>query len=228
MKRSPVKAKRSNLDESLKHKSTNGPDWKAVFSYIDAGDLIIGIDEVGRGAWAGPVVAAAVAMPHGLQLDGLADSKLLSPRMREHLSRLIRRNALAIGIGWVSSELVDRNGLSWAVKVSGLRALVATNLHLERCRVVLDGNVNYLGNLTASFALPKADALITPVAAASVVAKVARDRYLTGLARRFPEYGFNFHKGYGTPRHIENLASYGPSPVHRLSVAPVARRMIAS
>ena len=199
----------------------NGPTWEAVFALgvsDDEPDLIVGIDEVGRGAWAGPVTAAAVILPYGLQLPGLDDSKRLTPKRRVTLDRLIRRSATAVGIGWVTPVEVDEFGLSWAVRTSSLRALAMLPAFGQ---VILDGRHNFLAASHGSVAYVGADATITPVAAASVVAKVARDRYLEVLERRFPGYGLAAHKGYGTPQHRLALSELGVCAVHRRSYRPL-------
>ncbi|MDB5178769.1 MAG: Ribonuclease [Patescibacteria group bacterium] len=208
----------------MTHMPIPSPTWKLIRAHVRAGRTVIGIDEVGRGAWAGPVVAGAVILPPNLRLPGVRDSKLLSPAARERLSRDIRRQALAIGIGWVAPAEVDAHGLSWAVRESGLRALAGLGSSPDTI-VILDGRHNYLQDTAhESQAIVKADALIVPVAAASVVAKVARDRYMALLARRAPGYGFELHKGYGTRVHQAALATLGPSPHHRLSFAPLRAR----
>lgn len=191
--------------------------------YIREGRTIIGIDEVGRGAWAGPVVAAAVILPDRLQIPGLNDSKKLTPRSRLTLDRLIRQCAKGIGIGWVSPALLDEHGLTWAVRQSGLLALSDLLPGTRHYQVILDGSHNYLKKDHPSVAIVEADCLVTSVAAASVVAKVARDRYMTALSRRWVGYRLEKHKGYGTADHRAALARLGPSPCHRLSYTPVAR-----
>ncbi len=191
------------------------PDWQLV----PVGQLAAGIDEVGRGAWAGPVVAASVVLPHGLQLPWLADSKLVTPARRLVLDRTIRRQALDVGIGWVSASEVDEHGLSWAVRESGLRALAGMLTLVEV--ILLDGKHNYLVDDARARVIVKGDALVTPIAAASVVAKVARDRYMAGLAQALPGYAFGLHKGYGTAAHSAALRTLGVTPHHRLSYRPV-------
>ncbi len=193
------------------------PNWELLAGLQD--QVVAGVDEVGRGAWAGPVVAAAVVLPAGRQLAGLADSKLLPPVMRQRLDRIIRRQAVAVGLGWVAAAEVDAHGLTWAVRESGQRALTALGLAFDL--VILDGKHNYLEGLLPARTFVKADALITPVAAASVVAKVARDRHLRQLASQHRGYGFGQHKGYGTPAHAAALRRLGPSAEHRLSYAPL-------
>lgn len=201
-------------------KLQNGPSWEAVLSYLESGQVVVGIDEVGRGAWAGPVTAGAVILEPHLVIDGLRDSKLLTPLARRRLNRTLRAQAQAVGLGWVSATEVDEQGLSWAVRESGLRALTALDRSFDI--VILDGKFNYLTGYHPSITLVKADSLVTPVAAASVVAKVARDHYLERLARRYPDYGFASHKGYGTRAHAAAIAQLGCSPHHRRSWGPLA------
>lgn len=201
-------------------KQQNGPSWEAVLSYLESGQVVVGIDEVGRGAWAGPVTAGAVVLEPHLVIDGLRDSKLLTPLARRRLNRTLRAQATAIGLGWVAASEVDEHGLSWAVRESGLRALSALGHSFDI--VILDGKFNYLTGYHPSITLVKADSLVTPVAAASVVAKVARDHYLERLARSHPDYGFEAHKGYGTRAHAHAIARLGCSPHHRLSWAPLS------
>jgi ribonuclease HII len=179
---------------------------------------VAGIDEVGRGCWAGPVVAAAVILPPRLKLDGVTDSKLLSHARRIELARLIKRRALAVGIGWVAATEVDAQGLSWAVCQSGLRAL--SGLACPYDAVLLDGKYNYLQGHCYAQVIVKGDQLSLSIAAASIVAKVARDQYMAMLARRLPGYGFELHKGYGTATHRLALASLGPTEHHRRTWAP--------
>ncbi|HVQ44654.1 MAG TPA: ribonuclease HII [Candidatus Saccharimonadia bacterium] len=195
------------------------PGWRAVLPLVRAGRTIIGIDEVGRGAWAGPVVAAAVILPPRLRLPGLGDSKALAAPARRRLSRDIRRRALAVGIGWVAAAEVDAHGLSWAVRESGLRALAG--MSLEAAVIILDGRHNYLRGTHESQVFVKADATISPVAAASIIAKVARDAYMQRLHRADPRYGFDQHVGYGTALHAAGLAAHGPGPQHRYSFRPI-------
>ena len=198
------------------------PSWKLIEAHVRSGRPIIGIDEVGRGAWAGPVVAAAVILPPELIIEGLADSKLLTPAQRKGLNRQIRRYAQATGIGWVAPTEVDVHGLSWAVRQSGLRALIALNVPDEAI-IILDGRHNYLADAYTSETYIKGDATIVPVAAASVVAKVARDSYMMALSRRTPGYSFELHKGYGTRAHQKALAQLGASVEHRHSYAPLRK-----
>lgn len=180
---------------------------------------VAGVDEAGRGALAGPLVAAAVILPAGCPIIGLADSKLLTPERREALAVEIRRHALALSVVRASPETIDRAGLQ------------RTNLALlGRALRELDGGYDYaladgfpLANLPAPvLAIRKGDQVAACVAAASIIAKVARDQIMTRAARRFPGYGFERHKGYGTEQHWEALRKLGPSAYHRLSFTGVA------
>jgi ribonuclease HII len=195
---------------------------------INADQVLIGIDEVGRGAWAGPVVAGAVMAPAQHVFIGVRDSKRLTGLARRRGNRLIRATAAGIGIGWVSAAEIDAYGLGWAIHQSGLRALQSlleslTTPPIVMPLIILDGSHNYLASSHHSQAIVRADDTVPTVSAASVIAKVARDAYITSLARRYSHYGFDRHKGYGTPDHARALHQHGPSPVHRLSVQPVGK-----
>ena len=178
----------------------------------------VGIDEVGRGCWAGPLVAAAVMLDG--QLDGLQDSKIISKKNRERLEAAIIENATAFGIGWVWPREIDDNGLTWAVKTAMERALLSIQEPFDE--VIIDGNINYLHAIPHSRAIIKADNHIPAVSAASIIAKVARDRYMETTAHNtFPQYEFESHVGYGTKRHIELLKQFGASPEHRYCYKPI-------
>lgn len=187
------------------------PSWRLVKPYAGPGQWVIGMDEVGRGAWAGPVTAAAVLMRVGDRCPGAADSKLLDHAARVKMDRQIRRQAAAVGIGWASSAEVDEHGLSWAVRQAGLRALAEIE---SDALVILDGKWNYLKDHRPAAVFVKADSLITPVAAASIVAKVARDRYMERLERG-SLYGFASHRGYITKSHKFAVRAFGLGPYHR-------------
>ncbi len=178
--------------------------------------MVVGIDEVGRGSWAGPVVAAAVML--SAPVRGLRDSKLLSLRQRQQLSRIIRKHALAIGIGWVPAWVVDRYGLDQAVRLAMSEALQQVPPLYER--IIIDGNRNFLHEAGAE-TLVRADQLVPEVSAASIIAKVARDEYMASMAQRYPDYCFEQHVGYGTALHRERLAVHGVCRLHRLSYRPV-------
>lgn len=191
--------------------------------YADGYTHVAGLDEAGRGAWAGPVYAAAVVLPldqPGLPdlLSGVRDSKQLSPAQRERLLPLILEVAEVVGVGWPSPAEIDEMGI-----------LPATRRAFARAVARLDGQVNALlvdyvrlPDLDLpQRALPKADTHCLSVAAASIVAKVTRDRLMVALDQDFPGYGFARHKGYGTPQHRAALARLGPSSIHRTSWRPV-------
>ncbi len=186
--------------------------------------LIAGIDEVGRGAWAGPVVAAAVILPLDnphlrAALRGVTDSKQLTARQREHLFDRIRAEAVAFGVGGASALEVDQAGLMAATRAAMERAVAMLNPPPEA--LLVDAV-----DLTPVLAVPQrsviyGDALSLSIAAASIVAKVSRDRWMAGLEQRYPGYGFARHKGYGTPEHCAALERLGASDIHRLSYAPI-------
>jgi len=185
--------------------------------------LIAGLDEVGRGSWAGPVMAAAVALPlerQGLleDLAGVRDSKQLAPRQRERLLPLIRRAALAIGIGSVPAAEIDRIGIVPATRQA--MALALADLGLQPDYLLIDA-LRLPAIRLPQYALPKGDAKCLCIAAASIVAKVARDQLMVAEEARYPGYGFAAHKGYGTAQHRAALAQLGPCPIHRLSFAPL-------
>jgi ribonuclease HII len=185
---------------------------------------IAGVDEVGRGSWAGPLVAAAVILPLNNPgalriLQCVRDSKLLDPRLRRELREKIESVAIGIGLGQVSEGVIDEIGLSEANRRAMLDAVA--NLFPAPDALLLD----FVRLPTCSLpqmAFPRADRHSLSVAAASIVAKVFRDRCMETLAREYPGYGFERHKGYGTPLHRAALQAQGPSPLHRMTVRPVA------
>jgi ribonuclease HII len=179
---------------------------------------VAGIDEVGRGPLAGPVVAAAVVLG-GARIDGLADSKALEEQDRDRLFPEIVAAATGIGVGWATTRQIDR----WNILRATHRAmaLAVGRLPAPPVHLLVDGReVPELGR--AQTALVGGDARCACISAASIVAKVVRDRFMTRLSRRFPAYGFDRNKGYGTPEHIRALAESGPCPHHRRTFAPVA------
>jgi len=180
---------------------------------------VAGIDEAGRGPLAGPVVAAAVILPKTYVLPGLNDSKKLSEKKRSQLFPLIRQQALAIGLGVITAELIDDINILQAT-------LQAMDLAVVRLRqpadfLLIDG-ITPLPNGMPQQTLKQGDSRSASIAAASVVAKVVRDRMMLGYHRRYPEYGFDRHKGYGSLAHREAIAACGPSPIHRRTFAGVA------
>jgi ribonuclease HII len=185
--------------------------------------LVAGVDEAGRGAWAGPVVAAAVILDPFSPIDGLADSKVLSPARREHLAPIIRERSLAWGLGWADAAEIDALDILQATMLAMRRALLA--LQVLPSHVIVDGNrcpdLRGLGFECTGEAVVKGDSKVASVSAASVIAKVARDAHMLELDGRYPGYGFSVHKGYPTAAHVAALRRLGPSPVHRRSFAPV-------
>jgi ribonuclease HII len=188
-----------------------GPDWQRPA-------LVAGVDEAGRGPLAGPVVAAAVILDPRRAVAGLADSKALSPRRRERLFEQILERALAVCIAEAGVEEIDRLNILQATHLAMQRAVAG--LRLVPQRVVVDGNrLPALPMLAA--AVVDGDALVPAISAASVLAKVHRDRLCLALHERHPEYGFAQHKGYPTPAHLAALRRHGASAAHRRSFAPV-------
>lgn len=182
--------------------------------------MMIGIDEVGRGCWAGPVVAAAVELPARHTLMNLTDSKKLSANVRLKQSKHILEVALQYGIGWVWPREINELGLSESVGLAMQRAV--DQLTIEDQSIIIDGNHNFLAHLPKTETLIKADLTVPAVSAASIIAKVARDEYMQELASKYPEYGFESHVGYGTARHSLALQKYGViKTVHRLTYKPI-------
>ncbi len=180
--------------------------------------ITVGIDEVGRGCWAGPLVAGAVILD--APIAGLRDSKKLSAKKRELLSHEIHLMAKAVGIGWVSPQEVDALGLTAAVGLAMQRALEQITETYDE--IIIDGDYNFFPDNPLARTLIKADDLIPAVSAASIVAKVARDQYMYTAGLDYPNYGFEKHVGYGTAFHINALGLYGVTPLHRMSYKPVA------
>lgn len=182
---------------------------------------IAGCDEAGRGALAGPLVAAAVVLDPLATPDGLRDSKLLTPMQRDRLYADILGSAVAVGVRSVSPQRIDRIGLQRANVVALQLALRKLDVPVDY--VLVDGLFK-LRIHTPYLRVIKGDCVASCVAAASIVAKVTRDRKMVRYARRHPLYGFEKHKGYGAPEHLEALEVHGPSPIHRRCFEPVARR----
>lgn len=181
-------------------------------AYLRGFTAVCGIDEAGRGPLAGPVCAAAVLLPEGLVIDGLNDSKKLSEKKRELLFPAIQENALAFGIGFADEKEIDEINILQATFLAMRRAFDAMQ---RRCDYVLVD-----GNRMPPMPVPgetvvKGDAKSPSIAAASILAKVSRDRVMLAYAKQYPEYQFEKHKGYGTKAHVEALHAFGPSPIHR-------------
>ena len=177
-------------------------------------NLVCGIDEAGRGPLAGPVCAAAVIMPDGFVIDGVTDSKKLSPKKRDMLFDMIKENAVSYSIAYASVEEIEEINILNATMLAMRRA--CDGLEIKPDFAIIDGNKT--PELSCpSYSIVKGDSLSHSIAAASILAKVSRDRLIEQMAKEYPEYEFEKHKGYGTKLHIEMIRKYGPSPVHRMS-----------
>lgn len=176
--------------------------------------VICGVDEAGRGPLAGPVYAAAVILPDHLEIPGLDDSKKLTDKRRRELMPIIKEQAIAYGIGFATEKEIDQ-----------INILQATFLAMERAIAQLEGKADFAlidGNREKDFGLPvmtvvKGDSRSANIAAASVLAKVSRDDYMEEMAKQYPEYGFEVHKGYGTKAHYDALRTYGHCDLHRVT-----------
>lgn len=184
--------------------------------------MIVGIDEVGRGAWAGPLVVGAVGLG-GVTIDGLTDSKLLTKKKRETFAKEIKQIAPLIGIGWVSAVDIDAIGLSEALKLAARRALQQVD-NQEVEQIIIDGTIALIDDPRVTL-MKKADLLVPSVSAASIVAKVARDSYMNLCDTVFAGYGFSAHVGYGAEKHRLAIESLGVLPIHRASFAPIAKQI---
>ncbi len=181
---------------------------------------VAGIDEAGRGPLAGPVAAAAVVLnPHKVP-RGLNDSKLLTPEERERLYEVIMRNAIAVAVAFASAAEIDRINIRQATFSAMRRALFA--LAFAPGHVLIDGNDLPPGLGLPAETIVKGDAAVSSIAAASIIAKVARDRLMRRLCSFYPAYRFSEHFGYATQAHLAAIAAHGPCPFHRLSFRPFA------
>ena len=186
----------------------------------DAGFCVVaGVDEVGRGALAGPLTVAAVVLRHESRIDGLDDSKRLTPVRREAVASLVRAEAVAFALVHVEAPEIDAVGIREAVRIGMERAVRALDVDVDH--VLVDGNDARMP--FPATAVIGGDRLCACIAAASVVAKVSRDALMRALAPDYPEYGLEINKGYGTLEHLEALVARGPSPLHRRSFAPCAQ-----
>jgi ribonuclease HII len=186
--------------------------------------LIAGVDEVGRGSLAGPVVAAAVVLDGRCLVPGVDDSKCLTPPERERAAAAIRSHAVAFAVAAISPEVIDRINILEATRLAMGEAL--SRLRPAPDCAVVDA-VRLSGFRFPCIPLVRGDCFSYAVAAASIVAKVERDRMMVELDREYPQYGFAAHKGYGVAEHLEALSAYGPSPIHRLTYKPVLPRQEA-
>lgn len=192
--------------------------------------MILGIDEVGRGPWAGPLVVGAVILG-GAEIEGLNDSKKLTKKRREALDEVICEQAAAWALGWVSSKELDDLGMSQALRLATRRAVKQIQAqckekNLAFDEIIIDGTVNFLADTALEryvTVMAKADGLIPSVSAASIIAKVARDQYMTEQDAVYPGYGFASNAGYGVAKHQAAIERLGVTPLHRLSFAPLQK-----
>ena len=185
--------------------------WQNNLKYI------AGVDEVGRGPLVGPVVAAAVILPPFYNLEGLNDSKQLSEKKRDNFYKILQKDALSIGIGIIDEKIIDEVNIYEASKLAMLEAL--KNLKIKPEHVLIDAMPLNLD--VPSTSIIHGDALSLSIAAASVIAKVTRDKLMYELHEKYPEYHFDKHKGYPTKLHLEALQKYGPLPNYRFTYKPV-------
>ncbi|MBR4972793.1 MAG: ribonuclease HII [Oscillospiraceae bacterium] len=189
--------------------------WEIENSYFAEGiEIICGVDEAGRGPLAGPVCAAAVILPKGLEIPGLNDSKKLTDKRRRELMPIIKEQALAYGIAFATHEEIDQINILQATFLAMERALA--QLKMKPDLALIDGNRQKDFGINVETVV-KGDSRSASIAAASVLAKVTRDDYMEAMAQEYPGYGFEIHKGYGTKAHYEALRNLGPCPIHRMT-----------
>ena len=189
--------------------------WELENELYDAGlGPLCGVDEAGRGPLAGPVCAAAVILPRGLEIEGLNDSKKLSEKKREGLYTVIVKSALSYGIAFATVEEIERLNILEATFLAMNRAIEL--LSVRPALALIDGNRDK-GISVPARCVVGGDGKCADIAAASILAKVTRDRYMLQMAERYPAYGFEKHKGYGTAAHYAAIRAYGPSEIHRPS-----------
>lgn len=182
--------------------------------YSDDIQVICGVDEAGRGPLAGPVCAAAVILPKDLEIPGLTDSKKLTDKKRRELFPLIQEQAIAYGIGFASEQEIDEINILQATFLAMQRAI--DQLSVKPDLALIDGNRQKDFGVPAKTVV-KGDSLSASIAAASILAKVARDNLMLEQAETYPQYKFDVHKGYGTKAHYEALREFGPCPIHRMT-----------
>ncbi len=189
--------------------------WEIENAHFEQGvEIICGVDEAGRGPLAGPVCAAAVILPKGLEIPGLNDSKKLTDKKRRELAPIIKEQALAYAIAFATHEEIDQINILQATFLAMERALNQLNIRPDLA--LIDGNRQKDFGINVETVV-KGDSRSANIAAASVLAKVTRDDYMEAMALEYPGYGFEIHKGYGTKAHYEALRNLGPSPIHRMT-----------
>ncbi|MEX2043430.1 MAG: ribonuclease HII [Patescibacteria group bacterium] len=203
-----------------KPRRSKAPGRSRERHWSGTGAVVCGVDEVGRGAWAGPLVAGAVVLDTESRLHGIRDSKLLLKPDREQVAAYVHRRAVAVGIGTVDIDEFNRQGFPWALRESGRRAVDA--LGVEPGHVLLDGRHDYFAGSYPCETIVKGDLTELCIAAASVIAKVHRDGLMREFAEAHPQYGFARNVGYGTPDHQRALREHGPCGLHRRDWVPIA------
>ena len=189
--------------------------WEIEKEILDSGITpVCGVDEAGRGPLAGPVCAAAVILPRGLEIPGLNDSKKLTEKKRDALYDVIVAQALSYGIAFATVEEIEEQNILGATFLAMNRAIAA--LDTVPALALIDGNRNS-GIEIPSRCIIGGDGKCASIAAASILAKVTRDRYMYEMAEKYPQYGFDQHKGYGTKAHYAAIREFGPSEIHRMS-----------
>lgn len=192
-------------------------------AWAEGFESVVGVDEAGLGPLAGPVVAAAVLLPRDFDCKGVGDSKAMTPAARERMFERITSEALGFGIGIIEREVIDDINILRATHVAMRAALSELGAAFDF--ILVDGRP--VPDLCAkSRAIVKGDALSVSIGAASILAKVTRDRIMLDLDKEYPQYGFAAHKGYGTAEHISALNEHGPCPCHRRSFSPVSERLL--
>lgn len=199
------------------------PGLRLERPHWEAGRVVVGVDEVGRGAWAGPLTVGAVALLPAPRILGLRDSKVLGAPRREELARRIHARARAVGIGEAAPQEIDARGLSGALRLAARRAVAALGVPVEV--LLLDGSWDFLAHASGeTTTVVRGDSVSASIAAASIVAKVHRDAVMREHACRHAVYDLAANKGYGSVRHAAGLDQHGPCVLHRFSFRPVAER----
>jgi ribonuclease HII len=203
-----------------RHRLPDVPGLSHERHWWDQGALVAGLDEVGRGAWAGPVTYAAVVLPSDRRMYKLRDSKVLDPPRRKELAARLQGFAIAIAVGHAGNDEIDALGMTGALRLAARRALDGLAVRPDVC--LLDGNWDFLaGAGTINERIVHGDACSASVASASIIAKVTRDALMVDACPSFPIYGFSSNKGYPSPEHQASLAEHGPCALHRRSWAPI-------
>lgn len=207
--------------------STSPPDTLTFerTAYSKGFSFVAGIDEAGRGPLAGPVMAAAVILPAGLLISGVDDSKKLTPYKREKLFDIIMTQAVSVGIGSIGPAEIDQINILQATRRAMLSAL--QQLTPQPDYLLIDG-ISTIDSLVSQKTIKKGDSLSLSIAAASIIAKVSRDRFMTDMDVMYPGYGFAGHKGYGSAAHLEAIRKLGPSSIHRLTFGGVKEHVNCS